>query len=1152
MGLHPPRIYCINANALTQRDSWRALLSRIAAMRFNIVLLSGAPLLKLHASADADSGFESLSDFSDACAEAKLLVHIDLELDRFAQDHPLIQQHSEHFFSDAKEARDLPDPRFERAIDDTPSARLRLDSEGTQLALQYWQSQLKTLQAIGISGFRCLEIPRIAPEIWSSLIAQTRLAHPETVFFAWTPGCTPEQLHTMQPCQFDGVFSSDAWWDYRASWLIEEHQRLSVFNTVIAAPEDPQHARLRCMLHVEEPSIAEAAYKRALLSAASLGDGLLINSGFEYGSELHLADYDIASVTANSDHRLFDLSDVIANVNQHLSARQIAPSSLRLLSSPHADIVILLKELPGTAPQEDTLIIINADLNSSHAISSRVLRERTSGWAIGARYLIGVDIDQVSSRHANPNSSREHNQAIASSDNASLAADACNDATVWTLPPAGLLAYRVSESPHICVDASKRKITAKNTPLFNHAARIAIENLSPVVNHGRFAAKRIIGSTVNIEADIFSDGHDTLNAVVKWRAADETDWREVAMEALGNDRWRGMLPLERVGRHYFMIEAWRDDFANFRDELSKKVAAEIDVTLELQEGRQYLEKLIVDPDISPQHVAPLRQLLKQLPSKSKLKSAEGQAVAIALLLCTETAQLMRAADPRAFKTQCTAANAVNKESGYAIDAERKAAEFSSWYELFPRSQSGDVARHGNFDDVIARMPAVREMGFDTLYFPPIHPIGRKNMKGKNNSLTPTANDPGSPYAIGSEFGGHDAIHPQLGTLLDFRRLVTAAQQNGLEIALDFAIQCSPDHPWLKQHPGWFAWRPDGSIRYAENPPKKYEDIVNVDFYADGEQGAAGSAIPDLWLALRDVVLFWVQEGVRVFRVDNPHTKPLPFWEWLITDIRSRAPDTIFLSEAFTRPKPMYRLAKVGFSQSYTYFTWRHQKQEFIDYMTELSSEGPREFFRPHFFVNTPDINPYFLQRSGRAGFLIRAALAATLSGLWGVYSGFELCEAQAMPGKEEYLDSEKYEIRAWDWQRPGNIVHEISVLNRIRKNNPALHSHLDMQFHFSSSDQILYFSKSTPGAGLDAEESHQKFGDNVLLIAINLDPFAAHSAEIELPLWKFGLPDHAALQVEELMSESRFIWSGKHQTIHLDPQQTPFAVWRVRPYGTEA
>jgi starch synthase (maltosyl-transferring) len=362
-------------------------------------------------------------------------------------------------------------------------------------------------------------------------------------------------------------------------------------------------------------------------------------------------------------------------------------------------------------------------------------------------------------------------------------------------------------------------------------------------------------------------------------------------------------------------------------------------------------------------------------------------------------------------------------------------------------------------------------------------------------------------------------------------------QHGLELALDFAIQCSPDHPWLKEHPDWFDWRPDGSIRYAENPPKKYQDIVNVDFYAEG-------AIPGLWMALRDVVLFWAKEGVRAFRVDNPHTKTLPFWEWMIADVRARFPDAIFLSEAFTRPKMMYRLAKLGFSQSYTYFTWRHSKQEFIDYLTELADTPVRDYFRPHFFVNTPDINPPFLQQSGRPGFLIRAALATTLSGLWGMYSGFELCEATPIPGKEEYLDSEKYEIRVRDWQQPGNIVAEITQLNRIRRDNPALQSQLGIRFLHASNDNVLYFLKTTRPLGRT-----QTLGDNVVLVAINLDPFNAHHSSIELPLHEFGLPDNAALDALDLLGGAHFTWHGKIQQLRLDPFERPYAIWRVRQPG---
>jgi starch synthase (maltosyl-transferring) len=651
--------------------------------------------------------------------------------------------------------------------------------------------------------------------------------------------------------------------------------------------------------------------------------------------------------------------------------------------------------------------------------------------------------------------------------------------------------------------------------------RLAIEAVTPSVEHGRFAAKCIAGTGFEVEADIFGDGHDQIAAAVLWRPADETAWQEAAMQPIGNDRWRAIIPLHEVGRHHYRVTAWRDGFETYRVELKKKHDAGLKVSLEIEEGQ-----ILLICAQKAAHTAGREGLADALQAVvDALQDPEvGEEQEIGLLLANSTAELMKAADVRQF--------AVCSEPVLSVDVERKAAAFANWYELFPRSQSGDEHRHGTFNDVISRLPMIRSMGFDTLYMTPIHPIGHTHRKGRHNSLSAGDTDPGSPYAIGSEEGGHDAIHPALGTLDDFRRLRTTAAEYGLELALDFAIQCSPDHPWLREHPEWFDWRPDGSIRYAENPPKKYEDIVNVDFYAEG-------AMPGLWQALRDVVLFWVREGVHVFRVDNPHTKPLPFWEWLIADIRSRDPNVIFLSEAFTRPKPMYRLAKVGFSQSYTYFTWRHSKREFIDYMTELAQGAPRDFFRPHFFVNTPDINPFYLQNHGRTGFLIRAALASTLSGLWGVYSGFELCEGQGVPNKEEYYDSEKYRIKAWDWNRPGNIVNEITLLNRIRRDNRALHSHLGVRFLNCSDEGILYFVKATLHEG--------RFSDNVVLVAINLDPHYPHEADIEVPLWEFGMDDGGAVEVEDLVRGHAFVWYGKVQRIRIDPYEMPFSIWRIRP-----
>lgn len=644
--------------------------------------------------------------------------------------------------------------------------------------------------------------------------------------------------------------------------------------------------------------------------------------------------------------------------------------------------------------------------------------------------------------------------------------------------------------------------------------RVAVESVSPVLDGGRFPVKRTVGDRVLVEADILCDGHDRVAAAVLWRLAGQRQWRREPMRHLGNDRWCGGFTLDRIGRYEFTVEAWRDEFATARMDLEKRLAAGTLTAVDLDEVVQLVR---ATADAGGDAVL--------LDIAAALDASDDAQARSTILLAPDTATLMARCDRRPFLNRCTTA--------FQVDSERLAAGFSSWYELFPRSMAvpgpDGVQPHGTFDDVIARLPAIREMGFDVLYMPPIHPIGRRNRKGRNNSVTAEPGEPGSPYAIGADEGGHDAVHPELGTLDDFRRLVAAAASEGLEIALDFAIQCSPDHPWLREHPDWFAWRADGSIRYAENPPKKYEDIVNVDFYASG-------SIPGLWQALRDVVAFWVNEGVRLFRVDNPHTKPFPFWEWMIGDIRATHPDVVFLSEAFTRPKLMYRLAKVGYSQSYTYFTWRNTKAELIEYMTELADGPPADFFRPHFFVNTPDINPVFLHHSGRAGHLIRAALATTLSGLWGMYSGFELCEATPLkPGKEEYLDSEKYQLRQWDWDRPGNIVAEITRLNLLRRLNPALQTHLGITFYNAFNDNILYFGKRR-GARED-----------MVLVAINLDPHNAHEADFELPLWEWGLPDHASVQVEDLWRGTRSTWQGKHQHLRLDPADLPFAIWRVGP-----
>ena len=558
--------------------------------------------------------------------------------------------------------------------------------------------------------------------------------------------------------------------------------------------------------------------------------------------------------------------------------------------------------------------------------------------------------------------------------------------------------------------------------------RIFIEDVYPVVDAGRFPVKRIAGEAMEVWADIFRDGHAVLAAELLWRPEAATKWSRVPMLLRQNDRWSGSFTPVKSGRYVYAIEAWTDDFATWRRDFIAKREAGRDVSLEIAEGHNILMSLKFRSSAQA-------RLIREV-----CRTSTGTADTVALL----SDELMAAAS-KGSQSDLT------RSPSYPLVADRPLARAGAWYEMMPRSQSSTANRHGTFDDCINRLPDIAAMGFDVLYLTPIHPIGRINRKGRNNSLTSGPEDPGSPYAIGAAEGGHDAVHPQLGTLDDFRRLVAACADFGMEIALDFAVQCSPDHPWLAQHPEWFKRRPDGSIQYAENPPKKYEDIVNPDFSSADREG--------LWEALRDIVLFWVRQGVRVFRVDNPHTKPFPFWEWLIRDIQSVDPDVIFLSEAFTRPKVMKALAKLGFSQSYTYFTWRTGKEELQAYLSEITGYPEREYFRPNFFVNTPDILPLHLQTGEPWIFKARIALAATLSSSYGVYNGFELLEHEPIPGKEEYLNSEKYELTVRDWDRPGNIKNYISQLNGIRRNNPALLQTSDLRFAQVDDSEVIGFVK---------------------------------------------------------------------------------------------
>jgi starch synthase (maltosyl-transferring) len=639
--------------------------------------------------------------------------------------------------------------------------------------------------------------------------------------------------------------------------------------------------------------------------------------------------------------------------------------------------------------------------------------------------------------------------------------------------------------------------------------RVVIEGVQPEIDGGRFAVKRSSGESVAVEADIFADGHDALAAVLLFRKPKNTRWTEIPMEPLVNDRWRAAFKTTELGNYRYTIEAWVDQFETWRRGLAKKIAAGQDVSLELLAGGDLVESAAARA--TPKD----RQSLAAIAAELRAQGQDAAQVA----LNEELAALMKQYPERRWPSR-------TKE--LRVHVEREKARFSAWYEMFPRSCADQPGAHGTLRDCERRLPYVAAMGFDVLYLPPIHPIGTSFRKGKNNELTVTAEDVGSPWAIGSAEGGHKAIHPRLGTLDDLRRLMHRAKEFGIEIALDAAFQCTPDHPYAPQHPEWFRKRPDGSIQYAENPPKKYQDIYPLDFESERWQ--------ELWSELKSIFVFWCEQGIRIFRVDNPHTKPFPFWEWVIAEVQREYPDTIFLAEAFTRPKVMYRLAKLGFSQSYTYFAWRNTKWELTQYFTELTQTPVREFFRPNLWPNTPDILTEYLQFGGRPAFMARVILAATMAANYGIYGpAFELGENVARePGSEEYLNSEKYEVRHWNLDRPDSLKELIARVNRIRKENTALHSDHTLRFHPVDNPEIICFSKRSEDAS------------NTVVVIVNLDPHHIQSGWTELPLEELGLPAQQPYQMHELLTEARYLWHGPRNYVRLDPQSIPAQIFRVR------
>jgi starch synthase (maltosyl-transferring) len=641
--------------------------------------------------------------------------------------------------------------------------------------------------------------------------------------------------------------------------------------------------------------------------------------------------------------------------------------------------------------------------------------------------------------------------------------------------------------------------------------RVIIENVQPEIDGGSFPIKRAIGENVTVKATIFTDAHDSIAAVLLVKDPSRTEWTEFPMKHLGNDLWTAEFVVARTGEYRFTIEAWVDHFQTWQKDLKKRREAGQDLQVQLQIGAHFVEE--ASQRAEGNHKSRLIEIA------ANLTKPDDNNDSVDIALGSDLTTLL--------STYTDRKNATRAGKELVVIVEREKALFSTWYERFPRSCSSVKGKHGTFMDCIEILPEIARMGFDTWYLPPIHPIGRTNRKGKNNSPKAEKGDVGSPWAIGAKEGGHKAIHPDLGSMEDFKALVAKAKELGIEIALDLAYQCSPDHPYVKAHPEWFRWLPDGTVQYAENPPKKYEDVLPFNFETDQWK--------ELWEELKSVVLFWAGNGVRIFRVDNPHTKPFRFWEWLIRESRKEYPDLLFLAEAFTRPNVMYYLAKAGFTQSYTYFTWRNTKPEITDYVLHLLNTSAREFFRPNFWPNTPDILPEHLQYGGRPVYMMRLVLAATMASSYGIYGpAFELAVKDAVPGKEEYLNSEKYELVHWDWNQAGNLKDFISRVNKIRRENPALQTTWNLRFYSVDNEYLLFYGKSN--------------GDlsNIILVVVNLDPAHTQSGWVHVPLHELGLPSDQPYLVHELLTDDKYIWHGERNYVELNPSVSPAHIFRVR------
>ncbi len=1105
-----PRIYNLFPTLIGPMRDWAGHLPRIQGMGFDWVFLnpvhepgfSGSLYAikdhdRLHGRLQGDAPDhpdELLRGFVAAARAHGQSVMMDLVINHTSKDARLVGEHPDWYRRDPDGALVSPG-----AVDPDDPARTTVWGDLAMLdygraearagLIDHWTRYLHHQIGLGVKGFRCDAAYQVPAEVWRTLIASARAADPEVTFFAETLGCTVDQVRDLSGAGFDFLFNSAKWWDFKADWLLEQYETFRWIAPSVAFPETHDTDRLAAEVGSQDTERLAAHLRMHYLFAAAFSTGVMIPVGFEYGFTRKL---DVVTTTPDDwESPKLDLTGFIGKVNAMKAATPAlnVEGPQRRVTAPHSPVVGLLRTTGGLADAAGegcTITLINPDETRAHSVDPGPLLAETGGVFDGFE-------------------------------------DVTPDADPQPFQPGHDLRLRPLELRVLRARAPQSRPVELRGPARDGEARawmdglaarrITIENVYPEIDSGRFPVKRVVGDVMDVWADIYTDGTFVLAAAVTYRAVDEEAWREVPMTFHENDRWVGRVPLTRNARHVYGILAWRDVWESWRADFRKKADAGLDVALELVEGRRFVEQSAA---------------LNEGEGRAALERVAARMAALEGAALTDYAlsDEPRRAMARYGERQYLSRYGCELE----VQVDRTAARCSAWFEIFPRSASPDPSRPGTFDDVVRMLPMIQGMGFDVLYFPPIHPIGRSFRKGRNNTLNAGPDDPGVPYAIGAEEGGHTDIDPTIGDLDGFRRLVGAARRRGIEIALDFAVQCSPDHPWIKQHPQWFYWRPDGSIRYAENPPKKYQDIVNVSFYRD--------AYPDLWYALRDVVLFWCAEGVRIFRVDNPHTKPFPFWEWMIREVQDRFPDALFLAEAFTRPKLMRRLAKIGFTQSYSYFTWRNSKAELTEYLTELTQGESKDYMQPNFFANTPDILPPILVQGGRPAHMMRAVLAATLSSVYGLYGPYLLCEADPYPGKEEYNHSEKYEIRHWDWERPGNIVGYVTRLNAIRRENPALHRFTNLRFYNAFDDHILLYGKMTEAR------------DNVILVAVNLDPHNGHGATFEVPLWELGLPDGAHVEVEDLFSGHRFTWVGKLQQVWLDPQGNPAAIWRIRPPGS--